>query len=75
MNDFQYHDEVAETHRNYADKCDQCEELMINGVRCHEQGCPNMWKDEVRECKWCGDKFRPRYKWQRYCSDECHRAA
>ena len=21
--------------------CDQCEALMINGVYCHEQGCPN----------------------------------
>jgi hypothetical protein len=21
--------------------CDQCEALMINGVFCHEQGCPN----------------------------------
>lgn len=22
-------------------RCDQCAELMINGVRCHETGCPN----------------------------------
>ena len=33
-------------------KCDQCEELMIQGVRCHELGCPNMFKrlaDAVKE--------------------------
>jgi hypothetical protein len=27
-----------------AKKCDQCEELMINGIRCHEIGCPNAKK-------------------------------
>jgi hypothetical protein len=25
-------------------KCDQCEALMINGVFCHETGCPNSGK-------------------------------
>ena len=25
-------------------KCDQCEMLSINGVACHEQGCPNTFK-------------------------------
>jgi hypothetical protein len=23
-------------------KCDQCEALMIQGVFCHEQGCPEL---------------------------------
>lgn len=23
-------------------KCDQCAALMINGIFCHETGCPNM---------------------------------
>ncbi len=32
-------------------KCDQCEQLRINGVVCHEIGCPNMGRtwDEDRE--------------------------
>ncbi len=44
-------------------KCDQCEQLRINGVVCHEIGCPNMGRtwDEEREqwikyveCYECG---------------------
>lgn len=44
-------------------RCDQCEALMINGVFCHEHGCPNSCKtwvedreDWVRfvECRECG---------------------
>lgn len=43
--------------------CDQCEMLAINGVPCHERGCPNMgarWDSErgewvkQRECRECG---------------------
>jgi hypothetical protein len=44
-------------------KCDQCEMVSINGVACHETGCPNAhsrWDadhDEwvkQRECRECG---------------------
>lgn len=44
-------------------RCDQCEALVINGVYCHETGCPNSRKtwDEDRqewilylECRECG---------------------
>ena len=28
-------------HRRVRLYCDQCEMLSINGVPCHEQGCPN----------------------------------
>lgn len=43
--------------------CDQCEALIINGVFCHEQGCPNQnkqWHEEdevwlsVITCDICG---------------------
>lgn len=27
--------------------CDSCEVLTINGVYCHELGCPEAWKDEI----------------------------
>jgi len=44
-------------------RCDQCEALMINGVFCHETGCPNtrarydtFEKEWIRqyECFICG---------------------
>lgn len=48
---------------NYSIRCDQCEALMINGVFCHETGCPNthsrydaesdMWVKQ-RKCFECG---------------------
>jgi len=31
-------------------KCDQCNEMMINGVRCHERGCPNDNKAYDPDC-------------------------
>jgi hypothetical protein len=43
--------------------CDQCQALMINGVFCHETGCPNSNKTWVAEreawvrfleCRECG---------------------
>ena len=44
-------------------RCDQCEALMINGIFCHETGCPNThsrydaeddrWIKQ-RECRECG---------------------
>jgi len=42
-------------------RCDQCEAAMINGVFCHERGCPNAgsrwaageWVRQ-RECRECG---------------------
>ena len=51
---------MAERIRLY---CDQCELLAINGVACHETGCPNQharWDKasqewiKTRECFECG---------------------
>ncbi len=45
-------------------RCDQCEALMINGVFCHETGCPNTharyfegegWV-KFWTCRACGDE-------------------
>lgn len=52
-------DEGTET-----DRCDSCAALMINGVYCHETGCPNT----PRHCEECGSPCDPG---QRFCSDEC----
>ena len=31
--------------------CNGCSPSMINGVLCHEQGCPDAWRDKaVEEC-------------------------
>jgi len=54
--------------------CDSCEVLVINNVICHEHGCPSAWKDEVRECKWCGQRFKPADCDQRFCDDSCAEA-
>ena len=51
--------------------CQACEVLVINGVICHELGCPDTYKDSVRECKWCGTEFTPEERYQAYCSDDC----
>ena len=55
-------------------KCNSCEVLYINGVKCHEHGCPEAYKDEVRECKWCGQEFEPEDRNQVLCSEECAEA-
>ena len=55
-----------------AKRCPSCEVLYINGVRCHETGCPDAWRDEVRECKWCGTEFKPEDREQQFCDDGCY---
>ncbi len=51
--------------------CNSCEIMIINGVKCHERGCPDTWEDEQRECNWCGAEFKPTEKDQQLCSDDC----
>jgi len=51
--------------------CSSCEVLTINGVLCHELGCPDAWRDYTRECKWCGTEFTPEDKHQDCCSHSC----
>lgn len=47
-------------------KCNQCDSAVINGVYCHESGCPNMGKKynfeseswcEVYKCPECGFEY------------------
>lgn len=37
--------------------CDACQMQVIQGLPCHEAGCPEAWADEIRECEWCGSAF------------------
>ena len=55
--------------------CDSCEALMINGIYCHETGCPEAWRDKVLECRECGCEFTPEWRLQRYCSTHCQALA
>jgi len=55
-------------------KCESCDSCTINGVYVHEYGCPDSWKTEVRECGWCGSKFKPEMSEQSFCDDECARS-
>jgi hypothetical protein len=48
--------------------------LVINGVICHEHGCPDAWKDYTRTCKWCGTEFKPEDRHQRFCDEDCARS-
>jgi len=59
--------------------CASCQALMINGVYCHETGCPDSHLDAngepmAVECKWCGGKFYPDSKGEKYCCAECWEA-
>jgi len=51
--------------------CNSCEVLVINGIICHEHGCPESWRDETRECKWCGSEFTPENREQVFCDESC----
>lgn len=54
--------------------CDSCQLVRINGVVCHETGCPDAWKDEIRECEECGSEFKPESRLQYCCDDYCSNA-
>jgi len=64
--------------------CESCVAAMINGVYCHELGCPDAWQDYGNECQWCGSDFQmacsrdsfiaslgPENRFQECCDDEC----
>jgi hypothetical protein len=51
--------------------CEQCVACMINGVFCHEIGCPDSWKFVHQECQWCGFNFEAEEKGQAFCSESC----
>jgi len=55
-------------------KCDSCDSSYIQGVYVHEKGCPEAWKNELIECKECGETFIPERKGQTCCSPCCHAA-
>lgn len=52
--------------------CPSCELMVIQGVICHERGCPDDHLFTTQECKWCGTDFQPDEKRRDYfCSASC----
>ena len=58
--------------------CDQCEMVSINGVACHETGCPNRYREynpetksweDTFECGECGQTFTDRDKRDECCAE------
>ena len=58
--------------------CDSCEALMINGVHCHETGCPNTTTSE--KCGHCCEPIKRSERWRNtdtewtgvyFCSQYC----
>lgn len=47
--------------KTYKVRCSQCAALAINGLACHETGCPN----ETFECKGCNATL----SYRGYCED------
>ena len=47
--------------------CDQCEAVTINGVYCHEHGCPKA----PAICDCCEEEFIPKFKGDNICQ-ACH---
>ena len=54
--------------------CNSCEVVVVNNHICHEIGCPDAWQDEIRECKFCGIKFKPEERYQTCCGEDCQQA-
>jgi hypothetical protein len=52
-------------------RCAGCQVVRIQGVVCHESGCPEAWKSEKRVCEWCGSAFRPESRRQTFCDASC----
>lgn len=53
--------------------CESCNVLNIQGVNCHETGCPDAWIGHLRECKNCDNRFIPEERDEIYCCIECCR--
>lgn len=46
--------------------------MRINGIVCHEHGCPDAYKNETRDCTWCSVEFIPEHNDQWQCCNDCH---
>lgn len=59
-------------HRPAAPRCPSCQLARINGLLCHEAGCPDAHLFTTFDCQWCGTEFVPETpRGNLFCSDEC----
>lgn len=70
----EFNEKTGKVERHEEHSCDSCELIRINGVVCHETGCPDAWQDSTRECFDCGIEFIPAELYQRLC-DDCQAVA
>jgi hypothetical protein len=49
--------------------CNSCQLLRINGIVCHEIGCPDSWRDYPVDCFECGCEFIRESSRDRVCPD------
>ena len=61
------------TARTKTIRCEQCQLARIQGVLCHETGCPLAWKQRT-ECRECDRVYVPREHWMDCCSRSCYKA-
>jgi hypothetical protein len=54
--------------------CNGCNPIAINGLLCHETGCPEAWRTRTRECRNCGSEFSPEEPLQTFCDEACWRS-
>jgi len=54
--------------------CNSCDAIHINGLLCHEHGCPDSYKDAMVSCAWCGTMFKPEKDGDDLCSTDCAEA-
>jgi hypothetical protein len=52
-------------------KCESCDSCYIQGVFCHETGCPDSHVGTVEGCLWCGREFEPESRDQKFCDESC----
>lgn len=52
--------------------CPSCDAVLINGIYCHEHGCPDAWRTSTPECKNCGFFFEPHSNSNIFCCEECY---
>jgi hypothetical protein len=50
-------DDYGQFKRGVRVRCSQCEALVINGIACHETGCPH---DRRYQCGECGSEYHDR---------------
>ncbi len=52
-------------------ECQSCEVVSINGLYCHEHGCPDAWRDQILTCRSCGFAFHPKERGDTFCDQAC----